>query len=68
MSKENVTVTLSSDQVAEIYWSLVSRVNVLMKDKSDKHSRTASISERQYKRVNDTLRMVEDLIHQMNYS
>ena len=68
MSKEQVTVTLSADTVGEIYWALVSRNNVLMKEKNDKTSRTVQIAERQYQRNNDALRMVEDLIHEMNYS
>lgn len=70
MSKDTVTLTLTSDEVGEIYWALVARNNVLLKEKNDKTQRGAlvRISERQFERNNNALRMIEDAIHEMNYA
>jgi len=68
MSRESINITINADQVAEIYWALVARNDVLIKEKNDNNTSLGRIAECQFKRNNDALRLIEDTIREMNYS
>lgn len=70
MTIKTVTMTFNEDEIASIYWALAARNDVLLHAKNDKsrHGSLIRIDERQFERNNHALRLVEDALHQLNYS
>lgn len=70
MSDKTITIELTEDELASIYWALADRSHVLIAAKRDKTNPASMIQlhERQFDRNNHALRIIEDAIHRYNYA
>jgi len=70
MTNKTITLELTEDELATVYWALAARNDVLIQAKNDKsrHGSLMRIDERQFDRNNHALRIIEDAIHELNYS
>lgn len=70
MSNKTVTIELTEDELASIYWALADRSHALSVAKNDKnrHGSLVRIDERQFDRNSQALRIIEDAINQVNYA